>query len=564
MENNHSCMIYTSDQWKSTSNIGRIISLGTLCIELFNDYSIKLKIGNGKLTFQYLPYIPDMSMYYSKTEIDGFNKIINDKINEIKNSLTYIDSRVTNLEGVAHTHDNKNILDKIEEPFTTSDKEKLDSLEPYDDSEIKNDIIYLKERSHTHDNKEILDKTTASFTTEYEWMITHGVTYDVFKPATSKEDGDIGLVPAPKKGDQNKFLRGDGTWTKVDPGETLTPATATHLGGVKIGNGINVTTDGTISIDEYNIPIATTTTLGGVIVGDGLSVDSNGVISTDSQSSTEYQAGDAIEIYSESISPEYKHVEYIETYSDTVSGFSYIDTGYIPKPNADIELTIAPSTGSQTFTPVCITRLDGQSSTSNVFGVAWNSTTGTGIWFNRADYTTGFGGQYVELSSNIRNKKTTFKTIGNALYIYDEDNNQLGYVTNPNAFTLDSPFSLPIFASKIHSNDIYANDYMYGKFYEMYVRENGKIVNHFIPCKTVDQSPTIVGIYDTITRRFYQINKYGAGGEVRIGPEISDETFETKINVLYADGLSINANNQLINTGLLDAYVEDGNLHITR
>lgn len=37
-------------------------------------------------------------------------------------------------------------------------------------------------------------------------------------------------------------------------GYTLTPATADTLGGVKIGNGINVTEDGTISVDESVIP----------------------------------------------------------------------------------------------------------------------------------------------------------------------------------------------------------------------------------------------------------------------------------------------------------------------
>lgn len=36
--------------------------------------------------------------------------------------------------------------------------------------------------------------------------------------ATAAEDGMSGLVPAPKKGDENKFLRGDGKWISVSSG----------------------------------------------------------------------------------------------------------------------------------------------------------------------------------------------------------------------------------------------------------------------------------------------------------------------------------------------------------
>lgn len=67
---------------------------------------------------------------------------------------------------------------------------------------------------------------------------------------------------------------------KGDTG-TYTLATATNsiLGGVKIGSGINVTFDGTISVAPPDIEPATEFSLGGVIVGDGIDVDNDGVIS---------------------------------------------------------------------------------------------------------------------------------------------------------------------------------------------------------------------------------------------------------------------------------------------
>lgn len=62
-------------------------------------------------------------------------------------------------------------------------------------------------------------------------------------------------------------------------GYSLPVATATVLGGVKIGSGISIDGSGVISASAgYTLPNATTTTLGGVIVGTGIAVAS-GVVS---------------------------------------------------------------------------------------------------------------------------------------------------------------------------------------------------------------------------------------------------------------------------------------------
>ena len=54
----------------------------------------------------------------------------------------------------------------------------------------------------------------------------------------------------------------------------LPPATASTLGGVKIGDNVGVTTDGTISV-----PFASPSTAGVIKVGTNLSIDGNGVLS---------------------------------------------------------------------------------------------------------------------------------------------------------------------------------------------------------------------------------------------------------------------------------------------
>lgn len=61
---------------------------------------------------------------------------------------------------------------------------------------------------------------------------------------------------------------------------SLTTATHTRIGGIKIGSGIDITADGTISAaTAYVLPIATNNIIGGVRVGAGLSVDQYGVLS---------------------------------------------------------------------------------------------------------------------------------------------------------------------------------------------------------------------------------------------------------------------------------------------
>lgn len=48
--------------------------------------------------------------------------------------------------------------------------------------------------------------------------------------ATASTDGTAGIVPAPEAGDDEKFLRGDGTWAEVQSGGVIYPTTETKIG----------------------------------------------------------------------------------------------------------------------------------------------------------------------------------------------------------------------------------------------------------------------------------------------------------------------------------------------
>ena len=83
----------------------------------------------------------------------------------------------------------------------------------------------------------------------------HGLKLVPFTGATSQEDGTSGLVPAPEAGDEDKVLRGDGTWGAI--------AAANHVHG-------NITNDGKLG------------TASRVVVTDGnKSVTVSGVTSTE-------------------------------------------------------------------------------------------------------------------------------------------------------------------------------------------------------------------------------------------------------------------------------------------
>lgn len=58
-----------------------------------------------------------------------------------------------------------------------------------------------------------------------EWVpmtLDGAISSSVMIGATEEEAGKSGLVPAPQAGDQNKFLRGDGTWVEITGGSVDT------------------------------------------------------------------------------------------------------------------------------------------------------------------------------------------------------------------------------------------------------------------------------------------------------------------------------------------------------
>lgn len=63
-------------------------------------------------------------------------------------------------------------------------------------------------------------------------------TYTHFTGATASTDGVQGLVPGPLAGDENKYLKGDGTWGTVQAGPTVVQTTGTSTTDVMSQNAV--------------------------------------------------------------------------------------------------------------------------------------------------------------------------------------------------------------------------------------------------------------------------------------------------------------------------------------
>lgn len=83
--------------------------------------------------------------------------------------------------------------------------------------------------------------------TETGELSADNTTYNTFG------EGENGLVPAATAADANKFLAGDGTWKSLGEASLNLPiATDTVLGGIKVGDGLNVEEDGTLSVATFS------------------------------------------------------------------------------------------------------------------------------------------------------------------------------------------------------------------------------------------------------------------------------------------------------------------------
>jgi hypothetical protein len=122
---------------------------------------------------------------------------------------------------------------------------------------------------------------TSNYSGTQLYRVGNTVLYNGFR-YVCRDDGIVGILPS----DRSKWIPVD---LIFNGGGGLVPATTSTLGGVIVGDGLDVDATGLTAVDinyiqdniNLDIPIATTSALGGIIVGDGLDVDATGLTAVD-------------------------------------------------------------------------------------------------------------------------------------------------------------------------------------------------------------------------------------------------------------------------------------------
>ena len=482
----------------------------------------------------------DLSKYATKEYVDGKirdienklhthdNKSILDQITaaftkeekeKLKNLYNYDDTELRELIAKSlHTHSNKEVLDAI----TKYDIDKLRTLENYDDTLLKKKITALEALAHEHSNKSILDKTTASFTTDYERLMS---LIRLYIGATGFDDGAAGLVPPAKAGEQNYVLTGSGKWVPNTggSGETyeLPIASATELGGIKIGEGLEISEDGTLTV-----------------VGGGGGSGSGG--------GAEYHEGDGIQFKQETGKALYRVLDYIEA-----TGTQRIDTDIMLSGTShvvDITYQLTDITvDNYVYTVGGIFDAGGQ-----VYGILTTSTKElcSGICQSGTAY------EYVSIAPPT--EKTTDSYFVNATSF----GSTLTGSKNHNTTVLNETISFFGFIRNEY------NSYLGKvKLYSCDVKCDDVIIASFIPVMRISDS--VYGLYDTISKKFftntYNETPFVAGtqtGEVIYG-DITTINVKPATNteiggIIVGDGLSITEDGILSTTSEAGIQYEAG------
>ena len=210
-----------------------------------------------------------------------------------------------------------------------------------------------------------------------------------------------GIYDGNDSGSSNNILTSTGSngvqWKSV--GSILPTASASVLGGIKIGTGLSIDANGVLSANvssqsTYTLPAASASTLGGIRVGTGLSVDANGVLSanastisglqsrsTASATSSSISAGESANIDITNVAKSYGLIKIQTSHAAWV-------TIYVNKASRTADAsrseTTDPVPGSGILAEVITTGSATQIITPGIF--AWSEDSGTNTQINSTSY----------------------------------------------------------------------------------------------------------------------------------------------------------------------------------
>jgi hypothetical protein len=136
-----------------------------------------------------------------------------------------------------------------------------------------------------------ITNNSANWNTAYGWG-DHAGLYSLLNHVhtianvTGLQTALDGKEPTITAGTNLQYWRGDKSWQTL-PSYSLPIATASILGGIKVGSNLSIDVNGVLSAgNSYVLPTASNTVLGGIKVGTNLSIDANGVLSSTDTNTT--------------------------------------------------------------------------------------------------------------------------------------------------------------------------------------------------------------------------------------------------------------------------------------
>ena len=231
----------------------------------------------------------------------------------------------------------------------------------------------------------------------------------------------------------NLAISEDGTLSASASPEpyTLPVASSEVLGGIKVGDNLTITSDGKLSAptppEPYTLPTASADTLGGIKVGNNLTIDSDGVLNAPTPTPAITNYGKSLSISDKTLS--------LKDETDTI-----LNSVDLPIPDA-YTLPIAGNTklgGIKVGTTLQISS-NGILNTNDIFTISLNYDASTCSYSIRSvDDKTIY--KFTETTFRVRVYKDNviiFVTDGNVVYI----NNQYYVIANLNLSEIDSPGS---------------------------------------------------------------------------------------------------------------------------
>lgn len=266
-------MIKTTKEWQSTSMFNKIIERGTLCIEITVNDEFFAKVGDGRRSYKNLPYLFQSSFEQLTSADTSLMELIQNGLNEryTKEEVDAIEHQLMELiQNIdLSNYVTNNALHEYTQSFTPEEKEKLASLENADLSGLDARVTALEEIDHSlYATEEYVDEKIENLDITVDLSDYATITYvDEKIAAIDIPSIDLSMyatkswVSTQIENIPGMDLTGYATEQYVDDAiaaiqlQALPIATASTLGGVKIGEGVNISQDGTISVAIPEIPV---------------------------------------------------------------------------------------------------------------------------------------------------------------------------------------------------------------------------------------------------------------------------------------------------------------------